>query len=235
MTPGLGRVHHYDVRNENFLLTPSRGIRSVASAVARTLGIQRARNWHQWLHFFQRNTPRCTAYGSATWLAADPLHATVDWLRHLDVDGWYADNVAEDRAHGRSFLDGATTLAAMEVGKRRGYWDKYEWSYNLDVIRNTVHDQQPVIFGTDWFQSMWTRNADGVVKMPGATEKPAGGHLYCINGYDPKRGLYRNPETWNDGDYWLPEELVKRLIGDGGECVLPHKLKIDPSLSITTE
>lgn len=222
---GLGRVPHFDPRNENYLIKPPR-VRSLVSAVARTLGLSRVRHWRQWMRFFQSNTPRCSAYGSATWLGADPLHATVDWLQRLNVDSWYAENVAEDRAHGRVFSEGATTLAAMEVGKRRGYWDLYEWSYDADVIRNTVHDKQPVILGVNWYGSMWERDAEGIVKLPRPGEQPAGGHLLCLNGYEPKRALYRNPETWGDGDYLLPEELVRRLIGEDGECVLPHKIKV---------
>lgn len=224
--PGLGRIPHVDPKNFDYLIKPSLSPRALVHRVARTLGIQRPRHWHQWAHYFQGDTPRCTAYGSKTWLAADPLHATVAWLRNLDADSWYADNVAEDRKHGRVFSEGATTLAAMEVGKRRGYWDRYEWSYDFDVIRNTVHDQQPVIVGTNWYASMWDRDAEGICGRPSPTEQPDGGHLFCLNGYDPKRDLFRNPETWNDGDYLIPGELMRRLISEDGECVLPHKIKI---------
>lgn len=223
--PGLGRVPHMDQRNHEYPIeVPT--VRGLVSSAARSLGLWRRRSWRQWMYFDQGAAPACTAYGSATFLAAAPLKPHMPWLRMLDVMAWYKENTAEDRSHGRFFDGGATTLAAMEVGKRRGYWDEYRWTYDLGVLRTTVHDRQPVIVGTNWYESMWRRSPEGVVTVPFPGERPAGGHLYTIGAYDPKRALYVYRSTWGDGDYLIPEELMARLLAEDGECVQPHEIKV---------
>ncbi len=222
--PGLGRVPHYDPKSEAYPLSVSRVAR-VRGAIARALRISQPRAWRQWMTFDQGNTPECTAFGSATFLAADPIHQSLPWLRSLDVHAWYRENQVEDRAHGRNFSEGATTIAAMEVGKRRGYWDRYEWAQSFEDARTWVHDTAPLIFGTNWYESQWIRDAEGICRITN-TSRLAGGHLYCVNGYDPKRDLYRNPETWDDGYYLIPGDDMRRLWEEEGEAVFPHELKV---------
>lgn len=226
--PGLGRVPHYDPKNENYPLEVSR-VRAAIFSVTRALALSRTRSWRQWLTFDQGATPECTAFGSATFLAADPIHQQLDWLRRLDVHAWYRDNVAEDRANGRIFTEGgATTLAAMEVGKRRGYWSEYRWAQTFEDMRTWIHNTAPLIAGTYWYPSMWERDAEGIVSVPRPGESPVGGHLYCVNGYNPKRDMFRSNSTWGDGVYLIPGDLMRRLFEEEGEAVFPTELKVTP-------
>jgi hypothetical protein len=232
--PGLGRHPHWDPKNEKYKLhVPI--LRRLGFAIARTLGIPQPRSWRQWKYWDQGNSPECTAFGSATFLAADPTHEAVSWLRVLDVHRWYLDNVAEDKAHGRVFSEGgATTLAAMEVGKRRGYWDRYEWALSFDAVIAHLHNEAPIIAGTNWHRSMFDRDAEGIVRLkPGSPID--GGHLYTLGAEDPRyripgedarRGLATIRQTWGDGDYKIPLEDLERLYREDGEFAFPHKLKV---------
>jgi len=221
--PGLGRIPHWDPKNENYRLhVPV--VRRMGFTIARTLGLSKPRSWRQWKYWDQGDSPECTAYGSATFLAADPTHDAVAWLRHLDVHQWYLDNVAEDRSHGRVFSDGATTLAAMEVGKRRGYWDRYDWALSFDDVLAHLHNEAPIVFASNWYSSLFDRDAERICRItPGASV--VGGHLYTLGAEDPKRGLATIRQTWGDGDYKVSLEDLERLFREDGEAVYPHKVK----------
>jgi hypothetical protein len=222
--PGLGRVPHRDPRSEAYPLSVSTFAKARLE-VARSLGLSKPRHWRQWKTFDQGQTPECTAFGSATFLAAAPIHPAARFFTTLDIHAWYAENQAEDRAHGRHFSEGATTLAAMEVGKRRGYWDRYEWAQSFEDLRTFVHNTAPIIVGLGWYDSMWDRDAEGIARIT-KTARLVGGHLFTINGYDPKRDLYRYPSTWGDGNYLLPGDVMRRLWDEDGEGVFPHELKV---------
>ena len=218
---GLGRVRHWDVRNEQYMLKSGLMGRAMF-AVARTLRLSRPRSWRQWLYFDQGQNPACTAYGSATFLAAAPTHPPAEWMHALDIMKWYADNVAFDQAHGRHYDGGASTLAAMEVGKARGYWTRYEWADSFETLRTWIHETAPLIVGTNWYDSMWTRDHEGICRItPSATI--AGGHLYTLGAYDPKRDLYTYRSTWGDGDYKIPGSDMERLFREDGEAVFPYE------------
>lgn len=218
---GLGRIEHYDDRNwrlnEVLPLLPKRV--NFIRKVARGLGIKDKRSWRQWMFYYQGNTPACTGFGSATKVAAAPLRPNMDVLRALNPAQWYADNQAEDRKNGRNFSEGATTLAAMEVGKRYGHWSEYRWTYNIDDVLAVLHDTDSVIMGTNWYTSQWDKDSEGIVRIkPGSPL--AGGHLFTLDGYDPRRGLVRHATTWNEGFYLHPVEDIDRMLREDGECVV---------------
>jgi len=229
--PGLGRVQYWDVRNEKFPLDVSLLSRA-RLAIARSLGIADPRNWRQWRRYFQRQTPRCTAFGTATQVAADPIHQTTGWLdrtfTEAGLEQLYQDIRAEDRRNGRVFDEGGTTLAAMEVGKARGWWNRYEWATSFEALRTWVHNSASIVVGSNWYASSWDVNAENICPMPKPGEPPAGGHLYVLRGYDPKRDLFTHPTTWNMGDIKMPGELVRRLIAEDGEAAFPYEVKLSP-------
>lgn len=222
-----GRVQFFDPNNLNYLIKDEPPARAVGflRQIARAMGIRDTRRWRQWMYFPQGDTPRCTAFGTATFLAADPVRPTQTWLRLLDVGQLYKDIQSQDRKEGRVYAEGATTLAAMKVGQARGWWPEYRWSYSIDQLCATVHDSRPVIVGTNYYESQFYRDQEGIARIrPGSPL--AGGHYYVLNGYDPRRGLLRSPQTWDDGDYWYPVEDLRRLVeGEDGEGVLPMEVR----------
>jgi hypothetical protein len=180
------------------------------------------------MYFPQGDTPRCTGFGTATYLATDPVRPSMPWLRALNVHQLYLDIVAQDRKEGRYYPEGATTLAAMKVGQARGWWTGYRWAYDLDTLLTTIKDSRPVIVGTNVYESQFQKDHEGIARIrPGSRQ--AGGHYYVLNGYNPRKGLVRSPQTWGNGDYFYPVEDMRQLLErEDGEGVIPDEIR--PSL-----
>jgi hypothetical protein len=212
--PGL--VIFHDRRNENYLLTDK-----LPRAVGAAPFVPTTRHHRQYARFDQGATPMCTGYGSVT------LLATAHPYNRAPISGvdWYRKNVAFDRAHGRVYSEGATVTAALEVGRALGYYSEYRWMYTVAVMQQAIV-RAPLIAGTLWYDSMFERDEDGIVGMPGPNESTDAGHLYTINGYDAARDLWRVPNTWNDGDYFIPGDLMHRLLREEGEVAQPTEIKL---------
>lgn len=218
---GLGRKPHFDQRNLRYLIRDVIAPRTLTMAAT----TPRLRRWPQWKRFDQGPTPRCTLFGQLTLLAAGPVHPKVKFFSTLDVDDLFAQIVAEDRAQGRFYDEGATTLAAMEVGKRLGWYGEYRWAYEMTDALAALCYVTPLAFGTNWYESMWDRDSEGIARI--RNNSPiAGGHFYTVRGYDPKRDLYVHPSTWGDGDYLIPGDDMRRLLAEDGECVVVRELQI---------
>jgi hypothetical protein len=221
MTPhDPGLVIHHDPRNEKFLLKDS----LPRMAVPRSGPVEwkpTTRRHRQYAYFDQGQTPECTGYGSVTLLAtADPYNKPP-----LSGHEWYLKNVAFDRAAGRFYDGGATVTAAMEVGRALGFWSEYRWSYTMRTMQEAIL-LGALIAGTYWYDSMFTRDAEGIVMVPGPNDRTDAGHLFTINGYDAKRDLWRVPNTWADGDYFIPGDLMYRLVREEGEIAQPSEIKL---------
>ncbi len=121
----------------------------------------------------------------------------------------------------------------MEVGRTLGIYKAYRWAYTLRTMQEAILFGA-LIAGTYWYPSMWDRRelkgegvkASGICTLPSATEQPAGGHLFCLNGYNAARGLWRSPSTWDDGDYLITDELMFRLLREEGEIAQPDEIKL---------
>lgn len=218
--PGL--VIHHDPRNELYPLAVS--VRSLERLpVEGPAPLRPASRLHrQYAYFDQGQTPACTGYGSVTLLAtADPYQKPP-----LTGAEWYALNQAFDRAQGRDYADGgATVVAALEVGRQLGFYTEYRWATDMrTMVEAILH--APLVAGTTWFESMFTRDAEGIVRQPGPNGAEAGGHFYVLRGYDAHRDLWTAANTWGDGDYKIPGTLMYRLLKDGGEVAQPSEIKL---------
>lgn len=220
---GTGLIIHHDIRNENYLAVNGVLRLGANAEVAQPDFKPKSRLHRQWRRFFQGNTPRCTGYGLATILATADEYTR----SKLTGDDWYWKNVAFDKSQGRDFGpdNGATVVAAMEVGRAAGVFDRYEWFYTMDSAHRIIA-LQPFVVGAIWYREMWERDDEGIVKFR-ATDQgtSAGGHFFVINGYDAERDLWRNPETWNDGDYWIPGDVLFRQLREDGEFAVPTEIK----------
>lgn len=226
--PGL--VIHHDIRNEGWLLDDKLPRLAKVRKAEPTIFVPKTRKHRQRRRYNQGPTPKCTGYGSATLCAtADPFN-----VPPITPDEWYDRNVAFDRANGRFYDEGATVTAAMEVGRELGIFTAYRWAYTIETMQRAILTGA-LIAGTYWYDSMFERTElkpgpgavlQGIVKLPGPNERTDAGHLYTIRGYIKERGLWIIPNTWDDGEYLIPDELMHRLLREEGEVSRPDEIKL---------
>ena len=209
-----GMVIHHDIRNENHLAKD--GVLRAMGATS-PVEFKPSSKLHRQYHYFdQGNNPSCTGYGTATYLA------TAHEYTKSSIAGseWYRRNVEFDRSQGRYYDGGATCVAAFEVARQAGAISGYQWMYSIKEMQQAIL-LRPIVMGTNWYYEMWDRDPEKIVRFranqPGQN---VGGHFYVLNGYDAQRDLWRNPETWGDGDYWIPGEVMYRLLREDGECAI---------------
>jgi hypothetical protein len=215
--PGLVIVHNPE--SENFLM---KGRLKVAFPKKATeplpqpkLKRVRYRNW--WTKNDQGQTPRCTSFGTLTNLACTPItHPGHNPLS--DPQKFYEEIQANDRAAGYNFDEGATADSAMKAARDRGYIKAWWHGYTIDDAHRGIMEH-PLIAATLWYPSMFDRDAEGIVKI-GQYDRTEDGHLYTLNEYNPARGLWRIAQTWGDGNYFMSDETLFRLIHEAGEIIM---------------
>lgn len=210
-----GMVIHHDIRNENHLARNG-VLRAVAAPGTEAMFKPATKMHRQYQHFDQGNNPSCTGYGTATYLA------TAHEYTKSNITGaeWYARNVAFDESQGRFYDGGATCVAAFEVAKKAGAISAYQWMYTVKEMQQAILIR-PIVMGTNWYYDMWERDNENIIKFKASDPgQNVGGHFYVLNGYDAHRDLWRNPETWGDGDYWIPGDVMYRLLREDGECAI---------------
>jgi C1A family cysteine protease len=92
---------------------------------------------------------------------------------------------------------------------------------NLDHLRNSLADSEPVVFGMTVFESFEspTVEATGIVPMPSLSEETVGGHAMVIVGYDDAAGMFWVRNSW--GESW----------GIAGYCKIPYAYLTNPQLA----
>jgi C1A family cysteine protease len=98
----------------------------------------------------------------------------------------------------------------------------YLWTYDINVLINTVLTKGPVVVGTKWYSSMFTPDRNGVIRVLG---RVAGGHAYVINGVDRNTKLFRIKNSWGktwgkSGHAYISFTDMARLIRENGEVCL---------------
>ena len=216
--PGLN-IHH-DVRSERFAVRnlPQLGIITEAF-------VPKSKQHRTYFkHNDQGETPRCTAFGTLTDLACTPI--TYPGKNPLkDPQQFYEQIQAEDRAHGRHFSEGATTVAAMECAKANGWISAYYWGWTMEIAQRTIL-VCPMVWGTWWYDSMFDADDEGIIRI-GRNARQSGGHLYCVNGYNVRRDLWTIEQTWGSQPYgssgfsgkrqYIPGDDLYRLLREDGE------------------
>lgn len=118
--------------------------------------------------------------------------------------------------------DGTSVRAGAKVMQQMGYIDSYLWAWDLETVVDAVTRVGPVVMGTNWYRSMFTPDAKGVVRAEGPID---GGHAWLLDGASRKHGMARAKNSWSrqwgkGGRFWIPFEVLEKLINEDGEACL---------------
>jgi hypothetical protein len=206
--PGLGRLHAPDPRDEGF---PLRRIMPPGMPPMRKV-------WRGGPVLNQGQTPECVAYAWKQWLDSAP---------HMDktgappsADDLYAAAQKVDEWAGTPH-EGTSVRAGAKVLQADVRIASYHWSTSAQDAADYILTTSPVVFGTDWHDSMFTPESSGFLRVKGPV---VGGHAYLGLGYDVARGAFRCINSWGTGwgqrgRFWISgEDMQKLLDADGEAC-----------------
>ena len=117
-------------------------------------------------------------YAWRGWMNARPIVNDPD--KHLRVRDIYLRAQLADEFPGREpEMIGTSVRAGAKVMVREGQLEEYVWSGSSDEILAWVRAKGPLVFSTQWFDSMFEPDENGYVYPRGPI---AGGHALCLFG-----------------------------------------------------
>lgn len=216
MTQSLGRLVQHDPRSRNFPADRTRTPKSIL-----------------WAH----TAPVLDQgdLGSCTGNATAQLLNTVRFTHARDVVGktYLAEDDAVQIYELATQLDtipgtyppddtGSSGLAAAQAGQRLGYFSQYQHAFGFDHFTSAIQNQ-PVIVGTDWYDSMFQPDARGKVSVSGSV---VGGHEYLVLGINVSARevicLNSWSNTWGvNGRFRISFSDFTKLLNSGGDVTVP--------------
>lgn len=227
---GLGRVPHWDPRNERFLIRDVLPRLAARRSAIDAIPAQRVqRYWSPRWTGDQGATSHCTAFSLLTFMADGPVthraHAPM-----MDPDALFTAIRAVDLEEGRDYGTdgGATMLAQQKAATRLGWVGEYRWGTTIEDLIDTVLNVSPVILGIEWLDGMFSPDHKGRIRATGAV---AGGHAIECNGVNTKTEMIRLHNSWgtswgNAGSCFIAFDDMRKLLADDAEIVLARELKL---------
>ena len=167
----------------------------------------------------QGNTPQCVAYAWNHWLADAPVVHSINPV--VPPQRLYESAKRLDEWPGENY-DGTSVRGGVKALQAAGWVSSYWWTWDVNVLANTILTIGPVVLGTDWFSGMMTPDRNGRVS---ATGRPVGGHAYVLNGVDTTQRLFRIKNSWGrswgqGGHAWIGFTDTARLLARQGEACI---------------
>lgn len=216
--PGLGYLREFDHRNTLYPAT-------LLMAEDAPLKTQMHAMFKKELD--QGNTGTCVAHAGVHFLRTTPVVQDANpfslYALCCGLDAW-TDNDNGDLQFGTS------VLALMKALKQEGRISAYLWATAAQQTARWLSEKSPVVIGVPWYSSFTTPDAEGIIRLP-ATARIEGGHAVLLRGWNNKRGMFRLVNSWGSnwaqqGQAWLPAEVLERLIREGGEVALPSEVRV---------
>lgn len=169
----------------------------------------------------QGATPHCCGFAGAHWTNAEPVPNT--WAADDAHDLYYECKVidGEPGAENGSYI--RTVAKALRA---RGRIDKYAFGSLLDA-RAFLLESGPVVFGLDWYESMFYPDTEGTIRPGGEL---CGGHAILAYGADPTYCHFQNSwgTRWGDGGLCrMTWDDLAVAYGEGGEAMAAVETPLD--------
>lgn len=211
---GLGRLPEDDPKDCDYLA-------KVRLAAAEPVRRKTSRYYKLGPRINQLTTPRCVGFGGRNFLAASPKMVKANDPTPETLYFGAQDN---DEWPGRNY-DGSSVRGLAKFMLKQWYIQgEYLWAFDVQTVLDwLLTDKGPVIFGTNWYRSMFTPNAKGIItEISGPLD---GGHCFVAYGANEKAQTISFVNSWGDkwaknGTFILPVPLVERLIRENGEALM---------------
>lgn len=176
----------------------------------------------------QGNIGSCTANAMLGCLMSAPLHNGGWTFTEDDAVEFYREETRLDDSDipGEYEPDdtGSSGLWSAKVAKNREYIWQYRHAFHFSTVLHVLMDQ-PVSFGTSWYESMFEPDKDGFIKVD-FESRMDGGHQICLAGLDVEREAVRVRNSWgtgwgDKGYAWLSWDDLQDLLHDGGDITVP--------------
>ena len=168
------------------------------------LTIQTVRHMRHGAVLDQGNLGSCTGNAGIGDLMTDPCSGTWTSPRYTPNETGavqlYSDATAADGYPGTYPPDdtGSDGLTIAKVLQKAGVVSGYQHTFTLDDALKAL-SQYPLMVGTQWMNSMFTPDSDGVLTVDRGSGV-AGGHEYVIDEYDATRDMVGMTNSW--GESW---------------------------------
>ena len=213
MSYSLGRIVQHDSRSLNY--------RAPVAPVSRSV---------LWGHHApvldQGQVGSCTGNATAQLINTDAFAPSrpSGYLTERDALRLYSLATSLDDAPGTypPTDTGSSGLAVAQAGQRLGYFSSYNHAFGFDHFCAALQ-LQPLILGTNWYESMMNPNKSGMVTINGQV---AGGHEYLALGVDYAKSQITCLNSWGsgwglNGRFLLSFATMRRLLAEQGDVVAP--------------
>jgi hypothetical protein len=146
------------------------------------------------------------------------------YLTQNDAIKLYAKATMLDDAPGTFPPDdtGSSGLAVAKAGVQMGYFSAYKHAFGFEKFCAALQ-ASPLLIGTNWYPSMTTPSATGLVSIRGRME---GGHEWLALGVDYERKQITGLNSWGpgwgkNGRFILSFPVMQRLLAEDGDVVAP--------------
>ena len=174
----------------------------------------------------QGDTPHCVGFAWAGWGICEPI---VDDFSNADGNRIYYEAKVIDGEPNQE--DGSTTLSGVKAMQKDGRLQNYAFATSLDDMVTWLLTKGPVVVGTNWYEKMFTPDANGLVTIGGSV---AGGHEHLIVGVDKDKQLFKHVNSWGaswsqGGFFFLSFADEQRLQNENGDACTAVELDVGPT------
>lgn len=125
----------------------------------------------------------------------------------IDGDGPYPPND-----------NGSSGVSAASAAKNAGLCSGYVHATSLAAAQTAIQ-KGPFMIGSDWYTSMDSPDANGLVTVSGTVR---GGHEYECRGYDSQTDLWHLTNSWGtsfgvNGEFFYSSASFSKLLADQGD------------------